>query len=82
MLSLFQVTARWLLDLQQFNEWMVEEDYLLNDEFDVSQSFPRPFLLSFFHPSLCCCMFVLFWVFFFVLIYYFTCDLYINYVFI
>ena len=34
--SLFQVTAKWLLDLEQFNEWMTEEDYMVDDEFDVS----------------------------------------------
>ena len=35
MLSLFsQVDARWLLDLDEFNEWMNEEDYLV--ELDVS----------------------------------------------
>ncbi|KAK7485068.1 hypothetical protein BaRGS_00023707, partial [Batillaria attramentaria] len=28
------VTARWLLDLEEFNEWMTEEDYLVDDEFD------------------------------------------------
>ena len=27
-----QVTARWLLDLEEFNEWMNEEDYLVDDE--------------------------------------------------
>lgn len=27
-----QVNARWLLDLEEFNEWMNEEDYLNEDE--------------------------------------------------
>ena len=37
---LFQVTAKWLLDLEQFNEWMAEEDYMVDDEFDVSVKSP------------------------------------------
>ncbi|XP_059175655.1 SWI/SNF complex subunit SMARCC1-like isoform X2 [Physella acuta] len=28
----WEVTARWLLDLDEFNEWMNEEDYLIEDE--------------------------------------------------
>ncbi|XP_070174621.1 SWI/SNF complex subunit SMARCC2-like isoform X2 [Littorina saxatilis] len=28
------VTAKWLLDLEEFNEWMSEEDYMVDDEFD------------------------------------------------
>ena len=32
----FKVSARWLLDLEEFNEWMNEEDYLVEDEFNVS----------------------------------------------
>lgn len=39
---LFQVTAKWLLDLEQFNEWMAEEDYMVDDEFDVSVKSPAP----------------------------------------
>ena len=31
-----QVTAQWLLDLEKFNEWMSEEDYMVDDDFDVS----------------------------------------------
>lgn len=27
-----QVTARWLLDMEEYNEWMNEEDYLIEDE--------------------------------------------------
>ncbi|XP_050405747.1 SWI/SNF complex subunit SMARCC2 [Patella vulgata] len=30
----WEVTARWLLDLEEFNEWMNEEDYLAEDEFN------------------------------------------------
>ncbi|KAK3105371.1 hypothetical protein FSP39_023629 [Pinctada imbricata] len=30
----FEVTARWLLDLEEFNEWMNEEDYSVDEEFD------------------------------------------------
>jgi len=26
------VNALWLLDLEEFNEWMNEEDYLVDDE--------------------------------------------------
>ncbi|KAL8618460.1 hypothetical protein ACOMHN_049877 [Nucella lapillus] len=29
------VTAHWLLDLEKFNEWMSEEDYMVDDEFDA-----------------------------------------------
>ncbi|KAK0050063.1 SWI/SNF complex subunit SMARCC2 [Biomphalaria pfeifferi] len=28
----WEVCARWLLDLEQFNEWMNEEDYIIDDE--------------------------------------------------
>ena len=28
----FQVTARWLLDLEEYNEWMNEEDYIAEEE--------------------------------------------------
>ena len=31
-LLFFQVTARWLLDLEEYNEWMNEEDYLVEEE--------------------------------------------------
>ena len=31
-ISQWEVTARWLLDLDEFNEWMNEEDYLFEDE--------------------------------------------------
>ena len=44
---LFQVTAKWLLDLEQFNEWMSEEDYMVDDEFDVSAMSATLVLLSF-----------------------------------
>ena len=27
-----QVTARWLLDLEEYNEWMNEEDYIAEEE--------------------------------------------------
>ena len=27
-----QLNARWLFDLEEFNEWMNEDDYLLTDE--------------------------------------------------
>lgn len=30
--SVNQVTARWLLDMEEYNEWMNEEDYLIEDE--------------------------------------------------
>ncbi|PVD36056.1 hypothetical protein C0Q70_03026 [Pomacea canaliculata] len=30
----WEVSARWLLDLEEFNEWMTEEDYLVDDEFE------------------------------------------------
>lgn len=26
------MTARWLLDLEEYNEWMNEEDYLVEEE--------------------------------------------------
>ena len=29
---IFQVNARWLLDLEEFNEWMNEEDYIVEEE--------------------------------------------------
>ncbi|KAH9524363.1 SWI SNF, matrix associated, actin dependent regulator of chromatin, sub c, member 2 [Bulinus truncatus] len=28
----WEVSAKWLLDLEQFNEWMNEEDYIIEDE--------------------------------------------------
>ncbi|CAG5130901.1 unnamed protein product, partial [Candidula unifasciata] len=31
--EVWEVSARWLLDLEEFNEWMNEEDYLIEDEF-------------------------------------------------
>ncbi|XP_071101457.1 SWI/SNF complex subunit SMARCC2-like isoform X3 [Haliotis cracherodii] len=34
----FEVSARWLLDLEEFNEWMNEEDYLVEDEFNADGS--------------------------------------------
>ncbi|KAL5010358.1 hypothetical protein ScPMuIL_012663 [Solemya velum] len=30
-----EVTARWLLDLEEFNEWMNEDDYLIEDEYET-----------------------------------------------
>ena len=27
-----QVNALWLLDLEEYNEWMNEEDYMIEDE--------------------------------------------------
>jgi hypothetical protein len=29
---MFQVNAKWLFDLDEFNEWMTEEDYLMEEE--------------------------------------------------
>ena len=34
--SLLQLHARWLFDLEEFNEWMNEEDYLMGDDTAVS----------------------------------------------
>ena len=31
----FEVNARWLTDLDEFNEWMNEEDYLIEDDSGV-----------------------------------------------
>ena len=28
----FQITSRWLTDLEEFNEWMNEEDYIIEGE--------------------------------------------------
>ena len=28
----FQINARWLLDLEEYNEWMNEEDYVVEEE--------------------------------------------------
>lgn len=30
------MNARWLLDLEEFNEWMNEEDYLVDEDSSVS----------------------------------------------
>ncbi|XP_060553884.1 SWI/SNF complex subunit SMARCC2-like isoform X2 [Ruditapes philippinarum] len=30
----WEVTARWLLDLEEYNEWMNEEDYLVEEEYE------------------------------------------------
>ncbi|XP_052805807.1 SWI/SNF complex subunit SMARCC2-like [Mya arenaria] len=30
----WEVTARWLLDLDEYNEWMNEEDYLVEEEYE------------------------------------------------
>ena len=44
---LVQVNARWLLDLDKFNEWMNEEDYEMTEtDSDVSQSFSLAHLIS------------------------------------
>ncbi|ESP02982.1 hypothetical protein LOTGIDRAFT_177862 [Lottia gigantea] len=32
------VSARWLLDLEEYNEYMNEEDYLVEDEFNIKRS--------------------------------------------
>ena len=29
---IIQVNARWLLDLEEYNEWMNEEDYIVEEE--------------------------------------------------
>lgn len=34
----WEVNARWLLDLEEFNEWMNEEDYLNEDEMEGSNT--------------------------------------------
>ncbi|KAL3836492.1 hypothetical protein ACJMK2_021921 [Sinanodonta woodiana] len=34
----WEVTARWLLDLEEFNEWMNEEDYLVEEEYEGKKS--------------------------------------------
>ncbi|XP_052059233.1 SWI/SNF complex subunit SMARCC2-like isoform X1 [Mytilus californianus] len=30
----WEVTAKWLLDLEEYNEWMNEEDYLMEEEYE------------------------------------------------
>ena len=35
------MTARWLLDLEEFNEWMNEEDYLVEEEVRYSTGSSR-----------------------------------------
>ncbi|XP_061177984.1 SWI/SNF complex subunit SMARCC2-like [Saccostrea echinata] len=34
----WEVTARWLLDLEEYNEWMNEEDYLIEDEYETRKN--------------------------------------------
>ncbi|XP_078334987.1 SWI/SNF complex subunit SMARCC2-like isoform X3 [Crassostrea virginica] len=34
----WEVTARWLMDLEEFNEWMNEEDYLIEDEYETRKN--------------------------------------------
>ncbi|XP_052824870.1 SWI/SNF complex subunit SMARCC1 isoform X2 [Octopus bimaculoides] len=34
----WEINARWLLDLEEFNEWMNEEDYLNEDEMEGSNT--------------------------------------------
>lgn len=33
-----EVTARWLLDMEEYNEWMNEEDYLIEDEYETRKN--------------------------------------------
>ena len=40
----FQINARWLLDLEEYNEWMNEEDYVVEEEVGELLLSPNLFL--------------------------------------
>ncbi|KAH3703095.1 hypothetical protein DPMN_078123 [Dreissena polymorpha] len=45
----WEVTARWLLDLEEYNEWMNEEDYLAEEEYEtkkIKKKFPTKYTMD------------------------------------